>query len=123
MRRNYYTYGEQQAPAAAALSSGALGSMPMEAEGPGMMEPPPAEGPAPQGALAEGGRDDTVPAMLSNGEYVIDAETVSLLGDGSAEEGARRLDAWRESIWRDKGDAMSKGQPSPDAQQPEEYMG
>ena len=29
------------------------------------------------------GRSDEIPAYLSDGEYVIDAETVSMLGDGS----------------------------------------
>jgi len=43
--------------------------------------------------LAKGsgsGRDDTINAKLSDGEYVIDAETVALLGDGSNAEGARQ---------------------------------
>lgn len=45
-----------------------------------------------------GGQDDNVPAALSPGEYVWDADTVSAIGDGSNEEGARRLDQLRERI-------------------------
>jgi hypothetical protein len=36
--------------------------------------------------------------LLSDGEYVIDAPTVALLGDGSTSAGARRLDAFRKAI-------------------------
>lgn len=45
-----------------------------------------------------GGQDDMVDAKLSPGEYVFDADVVSALGDGSNEEGARRLDEMRERI-------------------------
>jgi hypothetical protein len=38
------------------------------------------------------------PVLLSDGEYVIDAATVSALGDGSTSAGARRLDDMRKSI-------------------------
>ena len=36
--------------------------------------------------------------MLSDGEYVMDAETVSALGDGSNDAGAKRLDEMRERL-------------------------
>lgn len=62
-----------------------------------------------------GGRDDNIDAKLSENEYVIDAETVSLLGDGSPEAGAKKLDAMREGIRRHKGQALAKGKISPDA--------
>lgn len=39
-----------------------------------------------------GGQDDNVPAYLSPDEYVIPADVVSHLGDGSSNEGARKLD-------------------------------
>ena len=39
-----------------------------------------------------GGQDDLIDAKVANGEYAIDASTVSDLGDGSNEEGANRLD-------------------------------
>lgn len=69
------------------------------------------------------GRDDKIPAMLSDGEYVIDAETLALLGDGSTKEGARRLDKFRAKIRQHKGRALSRGRISPNAKSPEKYMG
>jgi hypothetical protein len=51
----------------------------------------------------DGGQDDTIPARLSNGEYVIDATTVSDLGDGNNEAGARKLDELRDRIAHQKG--------------------
>lgn len=39
-----------------------------------------------------GGQDDTVPILASDGEYVIDASTVSDLGDGNSKAGAKKLD-------------------------------
>jgi len=79
---------------------------------------------SPQFVSGQGsGRDDTVEALLSDGEYVMDAESVALLGDGSAEEGARRLDQLRASIRQHKGGALAKGEISPDAKAPEEYLG
>ena len=68
------------------------------------------------------GRDDTIPAKLSDGEYVMDAETVALLGDGSSKEGARRLDAMRSQIRKQKGTALAKGKFSPDAKSPLNYL-
>lgn len=76
-------------------------------------------------ALAQGGgsgRDDTIPAQLSDGEYVIDAETVALLGDGSVNEGARKLDELREAIRQHKGRQLAKGKISPNAKSPLEYL-
>lgn len=69
------------------------------------------------------GRDDKIPALLSDGEYVMDAETLALLGDGSTKEGARRMDDFRANIRRHKGRALSRGQISPDAKSPNKYMG
>lgn len=69
------------------------------------------------------GREDLIPAMLSDGEYVIDAETLALLGDGSTKEGARRMDRFRAKIRQHKGRALSRGRISPNAKSPEEYMG
>lgn len=69
------------------------------------------------------GREDKIPALLSDGEYVIDAETLALLGDGSTKEGARRMDRFRANIRKHKGQALSRGQISPNAKSPEKYMG
>jgi hypothetical protein len=77
-------------------------------------------------ALAHGGgsgRDDTIAARLSDGEYVMDAETVALLGDGSADEGARRLDQMRVNLRKQKGKALARGKFSPNAKSPLAYIG
>jgi hypothetical protein len=66
------------------------------------------------GGMADG-RTDDVPAVLSDGEYVIDAETVALLGNGSTEAGAAQLDRMREEIRKHKGKALARGKISPDA--------
>jgi hypothetical protein len=71
---------------------------------------------------AGSGRDDTINAKLSDGEYVMDAETVALLGDGSNEEGARRLDKMREDVRAHKGKMLAKGKISPNAKSPLAYL-
>ena len=45
-----------------------------------------------------GGQDDDINAKLSDGEYVIDASTVSDLGDGNNANGAKKLDQMRRNI-------------------------
>jgi hypothetical protein len=92
----------------------------------------PAEQPAVQAAqggplsrYVEGGgtgRSDSIDAKLSDGEYVIDAETVALLGDGSSKAGAQRLDQFRANIRKQKGKALSQGKISPDAHSPDRYL-
>jgi hypothetical protein len=69
------------------------------------------------------GRSDSIDAKLSDGEYVIDAETVALLGDGSSKAGAKKLDQFRANIRKQKGAALSKGKFSPDAKDPTDYLG
>ena len=71
---------------------------------------------------AGSGRADTIDAKLSDGEYVIDAETVAMLGDGSNKAGAMRLDAMRQNIRSHKGKALSKGKFSPNAKSPLAYL-
>ncbi len=68
------------------------------------------------------GRSDEISAKLSDGEYVIDAETVAMLGDGSSSAGAKRLDEMRENIRRHKGKKLAKGKFSPDAKSPLTYL-
>jgi hypothetical protein len=68
------------------------------------------------------GRSDEIDAKLSDGEYVIDAETVAMLGDGSSKAGAQRLDQMREAIRSHKGKALAKGKFSPDAKSPLSYL-
>lgn len=89
------------------------------------------EGPLSQMAMHEGpgfvasgeggGQDDMVQAALSPGEYVFDADVVSALGDGSNEEGARRLDEMRERI-RAHNRSAPPTQIPPKARSPEEYL-
>jgi len=68
------------------------------------------------------GRSDDIPARLSDGEYVIDAETVALLGDGSSQAGSKRLDEFRANIRKHKGRQLAKGKFSHDARKPEAYL-
>lgn len=68
------------------------------------------------------GRSDDIPAVLSDGEYVIDAETVALLGDGSSRAGAKKLDQLRVNIRKHKGRNLAKGKFSVKAKQPERYL-
>lgn len=68
------------------------------------------------------GRSDSIPARLSNGEYVMDAETVSMLGDGSSDAGARKLDQLRENLRKHKGRKLSRGKFSDNAKDPASYL-
>jgi len=78
---------------------------------PGGAPPGGAPGGMQVGGLLHGpgsGQDDQIEAqtpggrkvLLSDGEYVIDAPTVAILGDGSTNAGARRLDAFRKEARR-----------------------
>lgn len=69
------------------------------------------------------GRSDDIDAKLSDGEYVFDAESVALLGDGSLDEGSRRLDQLRANLRKHKGRVLAKGKFSPAAKDPMHYMG
>lgn len=69
------------------------------------------------------GTSDSIPARLANGEYVIDAQAVSMLGNGDNAAGAKRLDAFRKSLRSHKGAALAKGKMAPDAKSIDQYMG
>ena len=71
---------------------------------------------------AGSGRDDTIEALLSDGEYVMDAETVAMIGDGSNDEGAKRLDTMRENLRKHKGENLRRGKFSHDAKDPVDYL-
>jgi len=78
-----------------------------------------------QGRYVKGpgtGRSDDIEARLSDGEYVMDAETVALLGDGSSDEGAARLDSMRSNLRKHKGENLRKGKFSHKAKEPAQYM-
>lgn len=68
------------------------------------------------------GTSDDIPAVLSDGEYVIDAQTVSMLGDGSSDAGAAQLDKMREEVRKHKGKALADGKFAPNAKGPLSYM-
>lgn len=68
------------------------------------------------------GRSDEIPAMLSDGEYVMDAESVALLGDGSSKAGADRLDELRVNLRKHKGQKLAQGDFSVNAKRPEQYL-
>lgn len=83
-------------------------------------------GGAMRGALSfvhggSGGQEDNVNAALSHGEYVVDSDVVSALGDGNTEAGARKLDEMRENVRLHKRSAGKKSIP-PKAKSPERYM-
>jgi hypothetical protein len=69
-----------------------------------------------------GGRSDKVEARLSPNEYVVDAETMSMLGDGSPDAGAKKMDKFRANVRQHKGKALAKGKFSPNAREPESYL-
>ena len=68
-----------------------------------------------------GGQDDLIDARLADGEYVFDADIVAALGDGSNKEGAKKLDAMRESIRKQKRSAPVNRIP-PKAKSPLAYL-
>ena len=79
--------------------------------------------PTPRAVAGPGtGRSDSIPSMLSDGEYVVDAETVALLGDGSNKAGADKLDQFRVKVRQHKGKQLAKGKFSLSAKSPEAYM-
>lgn len=68
------------------------------------------------------GRSDHIEARLSPGEFVIESEIVSMLGDGDNDAGARKLDSFRANIRKHKGKKLAEGKFSPSAKAPEEYL-
>ena len=67
------------------------------------------------------GQSDDIPTMLSDGEYVIDADTVAALGDGSSKAGAEILDKFRQEIRSHKRSAPADKIP-PKAKNPLAYL-
>ena len=68
------------------------------------------------------GTSDSIPAKLASGEYVIDAQGVSMLGNGDNDAGAKKLDEFRKNLRAHKGKALSKGRMAPDAKTIQAYM-
>ncbi len=69
----------------------------------------------------DGGQDDTIDARLSPGEYIIDAEVVSALGDGNTEAGAKKLDKMRYNVRKHKRSG-GLAQIAAKSKEPEEYL-
>ena len=67
------------------------------------------------------GQSDDIPAMLADGEYVFDADTVAALGNGSNKAGALALDKMRASIRKHKRSAPASKIP-PKAKSPLSYL-
>ena len=67
------------------------------------------------------GQDDQIPALLSDGEYVMDADTVAALGDGNNKAGAAALDQMRANLRTHKRKAPANKIP-PKAKKPEAYL-
>ena len=61
------------------------------------------------------GQEDKIPAWLSDGEYVWSAQDVADLGDGSTDEGVRRLDKMRQMVRKNAGrkDVKKIAKPQP----------
>jgi len=70
---------------------------------------------------AASGQSDKVPAMLSPGEYVFDADAVAAAGDGNTEAGAKKLDEMRMAMRKHKRSAPANKIP-PKAKEPMQYM-
>jgi hypothetical protein len=66
------------------------------------------------------GQSDDIPAMLADGEFVVDSETVSQLGNGSTKAGSDLLDEFRKAIREHKRSAPTDK--IPPASSPLTYM-
>ncbi len=58
------------------------------------------------------GQSDDIPAMLHEGDYVIDADAVASLGDGSSKAGAERLDDLRQRVPHEAEGGTAKALPA-----------
>mgnify|MGYP003344551220 CR=1 FL=1 len=67
------------------------------------------------------GTSDSVPAMLANGEFVIPADVVSKLGNGSNDSGSKVLDEFMRTIREHKRRADARHLP-PDSKGPLSYL-
>ncbi len=125
---SFFDYAPRAAsPTPAALPTPVTTPMPSNPAGPIMNQNDPmrfAKGGRSEFAVsgAGTGRSDDIPAVLSDGEYVIDAETVALLGDGSNKAGAKKLDELRVKVRKHKGQKLAKGRFSANAKRPEAYL-
>lgn len=118
---SYYTFGEVVNPQDV-LNQMAQGGQPKQ----GGLHVPVVEGRHDyrNGSRVTGegdGQSDDIPAMLADGEYVFDADTVAQLGNGSTKAGSDLLDKFREEIRAHKRSAPVNKIP-PAAKSPLAYM-
>lgn len=118
---SYYTFGQVVNPADI-LNQMAEGGQPKQ----GGLHVPTVDGRhdyrAGSRVTGEGdGQSDDIPAMLADGEYVFDADTVAQLGNGSTKAGSDLLDKFREEIRAHKRSAPVNKIPPP-AKSPLAYM-
>jgi hypothetical protein len=59
------------------------------------------------------GQSDSLPIAAARGEYIVDADSVAAIGDGSNAAGAERLDAWIKNIREQKRAAPTEDIPPP----------
>lgn len=71
---------------------------------------------------SDDGQSDKVPIYASPGEYIWDAESVSMLGNGNTEAGAKMLDEMRQSLREHKRSA-GPGEIAPASGSIEQYLG
>jgi hypothetical protein len=105
------------------LGGGTGGALPAFAQG-GTVDHKPEFITGATGHYVKGGGDgqsDSIPAMLADGEYVFDADTVAALGNGSSDAGAKLLDKMRENLRKHKRSAPVNKIP-PKSKSPLEYM-
>jgi hypothetical protein len=117
---SYYTYGTAIDPQQI-MQNMAKGGQPQ-----GGLHVPTVEGRHDyrQGSRVTGegdGQSDDIPAMLADGEYVFDADTVAQLGNGSTKAGSDLLDRFREEIRSHKRSAPVNKIPPP-AKSPLAYL-
>jgi hypothetical protein len=118
---SYYTFGQVVNPADI-LNQMAQGGQPRQ----GGLHVPTVEGRHDyrEGSRVTGegdGQSDDIPAMLADGEYVFDADTVAQLGNGSTKAGSDLLDKFREEIRAHKRSAPVNKIP-PASKSPLAYM-
>jgi hypothetical protein len=67
------------------------------------------------------GQSDDIPAMLADGEYVLDSEIVAALGNGSTKAGSKLLDKFRQEIRTHKRSGSINSIP-PKSKSPLQYL-
>ena len=108
---SYYTYGNPVNPSQM-LQGMAQGGLPTQTNQP-MTEGRNDYRAGSRVTGAGDGQSDDIPAMLADGEFVIDADTVAQLGNGSTKAGSDLLDKFREEIRAHKRSAPINKIPPP----------